>query len=95
MDAHSNEYLAAATGMADVYGGPKFTQPTTILRNGQPFDVWPVGSRIKFCDDQGRERWGVIVEVIDDFETYHVRSHVPDHGNEHFAVERQQIVWPF
>lgn len=94
MDAHHAEYLAAATGMADTYGH-RFTEPTTIIRDGRPFDCWQVGARIKFADERGRERWGVVVEVLDDYETYHVRSHVPDHGNEHFAVERQRIVWPF
>ena len=95
MDSHEREYLAAADGMIDTYGGPKFTPPTVILRDGQPFDTWAVGARIKFNDDRGGERWGVVVEVLDDYETYHVTSHRPDHGNEHFAVERQQIVWPF
>jgi hypothetical protein len=34
-----------------------------------------------------------VVEVLTD-DTYHVRRHVPDRGNEHHAVTAEQIV-PF
>lgn len=94
-DPHLAEYRAAIDAMQEMYGGPQFTQPTVILRDGQPFDTWPAGARIKFTDEHGHERRGVIVEVLDDYETYHVTSHTPDHGQDHFAIERRQIVWPF
>ena len=94
-DPHHNEFLAAVAGMQETYGGPQLTPPTVILRDGQPFDTWPVGARVQFEDGRGNERRGVIVEVLDDYETYHVASHTPDHGQDHFAIERRQIVWPF
>ena len=91
MDAHSNEYLGAVAGMAETYGH-KLSVPTTIVRDGKVVDTYAVGDRVKWLD-QGRERVGIVVEVLTE-DTYHVRSHVPDQGNTHHAVTAEQIL-PF
>lgn len=91
MDAHEREYAAAINGMAETYGH-KLTPPTTIVRDGKVVDTYAVGNRIKFLDN-GRERIGVVVEVLTE-DTYHVRCHLPDQGNTHHAVTAEQIL-PF
>lgn len=88
MDAHHNEYLAAVAGLRD----QTITPPTVRMIDGKPTDSYAVGSRVRFVED-GRELLGVVVEVVGDTR-YHVRRHVPDHGNEHHVVDVDQIL-PF
>ena len=91
MDAHEREYAAAVNGMAETYGH-KLSVPKTIVRDGKVVDTYAVGDRIKFLD-QGRERIGVVVEVLTE-DTYHCRCHQPDHGSTHHAVTAEEIL-PF
>ena len=87
MDAHEKEYLGAIAGMHDTYGGrPEIREGLLVTTNA-------VGDRIAWLDDKGRQRRGVVVEALTDTQ-YHVRSHVPDKGNEHFLVSDEQAV-PF
>ena len=81
------EYLGAVAGMAETYGG------TGRIHDGRLVSSYAVGDRIRWRDEKGRERQGVVVEVLTE-DTYHVRSHVPDHGNLHFAVTEEQTL-PF
>ena len=83
-----NEYQAAVAAMPEhtVSGG------TTRYRDGRLVTTYAVGDRIKWRD-KGRTLAGVVVEVLTE-DTYHVRRHVPDRGNEHHAVTAEQIV-PF
>ena len=87
-DPHSREYLGAVAAMPEhtISGG------TTRLIDGKLVTTYAVGDRIRFID-QGHTLVGVVVEVLTD-NTYHVRRHVPDHGNLHYAVTEEQIV-PF
>jgi putative ribosome biogenesis GTPase RsgA len=73
--------------MLDTYGG------RGVIRDGRLVSTYAVGDRIRWTDEKGRERKGVVVEVLSE-DTYHVRSHVPDHGNLHFAVTEEQAM-PF
>ena len=86
MDAHENEYAAAVTGMNETYGG----RPE--IRDGRLVTTYAVGDRIAWLE-RGQTLKGVVVEVLDQG-TYHVRSHVPDKGNVHYAVTAEQTV-PF
>lgn len=88
MHAHpgENEYLAAIAGLPEQTISP----PQVRIIGGRPTDTYAVGDRIKFNED-GRELYGVVVEVLTDT-TYHVRRHVPDHGNQHHAVDAEQIL---
>ena len=88
MDAHENEYLAAIAGMPD----HTVSSGVTTLRNGQLTTTYAAGDRIR-CLEKGQTLAGVVVEVLTD-NTYHVRRHVPDVGNAHYAVTAEQIV-PF
>jgi hypothetical protein len=81
------EYHAAVAGMTETYGG------RTVLRNGRLITSYAVGDRIMWRDQFGDIRRGVVVEVLTE-DTYHVRSHIPDHGNVHFAV-REEDTLPF
>jgi len=81
------EYLGAVQGMADTYGG------TGRVRNGRLVSSYAIGDRIRWRDEKGVVRQGVVVEALTD-DTYHVRSHVPDRGNEHHAVSEEQTL-PF
>jgi hypothetical protein len=85
---HDREYLAAVAAMPEhtVSGG------TTKFRNGQLVTTYAVGDRIRFLL-RGATLNGVVVEVLTE-DTYHVRRHVPDVGNQHHAVHADQIV-PF
>jgi hypothetical protein len=87
-DPHAREYLAAVAAMPEhtVSGG------TTRLIDGQLVTTYTVGDRIRFIE-KGRTLNGVVVEVLTE-DTYHVRRHVPDHGNLHYAVTADQIT-PF
>ena len=87
-DPHNNEYLAAVAGLSDQTISPGVTQ----LRDGKLHTTYAVGDRIRWLDN-GTTLAGVVVEVLTDT-TYHVRRHVPDVGNQHHAVDAQQIV-PF
>ena len=87
-DPHHNEYLAAIAGLPEHTISPG----TTRLRDGQIHTTYAVGDRIRWLDN-GATLAGVVVEVLTD-DTYHVRRHVPDHGNVHHAVTAEQIV-PF
>ncbi len=81
------EYLGAVAGMHETYGG------RTVCRDGKLVNTYAVGDRISWLDEKGRQRKGVVVEVITETQ-YHVRSHVPDRGNEHHLVNEAQAV-PF
>jgi len=83
---NENEYAAAVAGMRETYGG------RTELREGQPVTTYAVGDRIAWLEG-GQTIRGVVVEVLND-DTYHVRRHVPDQGNAHYAVTADQAV-PF
>jgi hypothetical protein len=87
-DPHHAEYLAAVAGM------PEHTcsSGVTTMRDWQLHTTYAVGDRIRFIE-KGRTLNGVVVEVLTD-DTYHVRRHVPDHGNLHYAVTVDQIT-PF
>ena len=87
-DPHDREYLAAVSYM------PEHTVSSgiTTLRDGQLHTTYAVGDRIRWLE-KGQTLAGVVVEVLD-ADIYHVRRHVPDHGNQHYAVTAEQIV-PF
>lgn len=80
------EYLGAIRQMDENYGG------RTVLRDGKLVTTYAVGDRIRWLED-GQTLSGVVVEVLTE-DTYHVRRHVPDHGNLHYAVTNDQTV-PF
>ena len=88
IDAHDREYAAAAAYLCEqtISGG------TTRLVDGELRTTYAVGDRIAFIE-QGHTLYGVVVEVLDE-DIYHVRRHVPDHGNMHHAVHGDQIT-PF
>jgi ABC-type hemin transport system ATPase subunit len=86
---HENEYLAAIAGMSEHTISPG----VTTLRDGHLHTTYAVGDRICWLEKGRGTLNGVVVEVLTD-DTYHVRRHVPDKGNEHFAVTAEQIV-PF
>jgi hypothetical protein len=86
---HENEYIAAITGMSEHTLSPGVTK----LSDGQLHTTYAVGDRIRWIDKGRGTLNGVVVEVLTD-DTYHVRRHVPDKGNEHHAVTADQIV-PF
>ena len=86
MDAHGQEYAGAIAGMADTYGG------RGQIRDGRLVSTYAVGDRIKWREGD-QELTGVVVEVLDT-DIYHVRRHVPDQGNVHYAVHEQQTL-PF
>jgi hypothetical protein len=73
------EYHGAVAAMNETYGG------RGVYLNGKLITTYAVGDRIKWQDEHGLIRRGVVIEVLTDTE-YHVRSHMPDRGNEHFAV---------
>ena len=83
-----NEYLAAVAAMPEhtVSGG------TTRLIDGKLVTTYAIGDRIRWIE-KGKTLNGVVVEVLT-ADTYHVRRHVPDRGNEHHAVTVDQTV-PF
>jgi hypothetical protein len=88
-DPHAREYLAAVAAMPE----HTLSSGTTSYRDGKLVTTYAVGDRIKWLD-KGRTLAGVVVEVHWTYDTYHVRRHVPDRGNEHHAVKAEQIV-PF
>jgi hypothetical protein len=87
-DPHAREYLAAVAAMPE----HTLSSGTTSYRDGKLVTTYAVGDRIRFLD-KGQTLAGVVVEVLTE-DTYHVRRHVPDHGNLHYAVTADQIV-PF
>jgi hypothetical protein len=87
-DPHAREYLAAVAAMPE----HTLSSGTTSYRDGKLVTTYAVGDRIRFID-KGQTLAGVVVEVLTE-DTYHVRRHVPDHGNLHYAVTADQIV-PF
>jgi hypothetical protein len=87
-DPHAREYLAAVAAMPE----HTLSSGTTSYRDGKLVTTYAVGDRIRFID-KGQTLAGVVVEVLTE-DTYHVRRHVPDHGNLHYAVTAEQIV-PF
>ena len=87
-DPHAREYLAAVAAMPE----HTLSSGTTRYRDGKLVTTYAVGDRIRFID-KGQTLAGVVVEVLTE-DTYHVRRHVPDHGNLHYAVSEEQIV-PF
>ena len=87
-DPHHNEYLAAVAGMPE----HTVSSGVTTLRNGQLHTTYSVGDRIRWIE-KGQTLAGVVVEVLTE-DTYHVRRHVPDYGNLHYAVTAEQIT-PF
>jgi hypothetical protein len=87
-DPHAREYLAAVAAMPE----HTLSSGTTRYRDGKLVTTYAVGDRIRWID-KGQTLAGVVVEVLTE-DTYHVRRHVPDHGNLHYAVSEEQIV-PF
>jgi len=87
-DPHAREYLAAVAAMPE----HTLSSGTTSYRDGKLVTTYAVGDRIRFIYE-GQTINGVVVEVLTE-DTYHVRRHVPDHGNLHYAVSEEQIV-PF
>lgn len=87
-DPHHNEYLAAITAMPE----HTFSSGITTYRNGTLVTTFAVGDRIRWIEE-GQTLAGVVVEVLTE-DTYHVRRHVPDHGNLHYAITGDQIT-PF
>ena len=87
-DPHDREYAAAVAYM----GEHTVSSGTTRYRDGKLVTTYAVGNRIFFLE-KGQTLAGVVVEVLTE-DTYHVRRHVPDRGNEHHAVTAEQIV-PF
>ena len=87
-DPNEREYLAAVSYL------PEHTVSSgiTTYRDGTLVTTFAVGDRIRWIE-KGQTLAGVVVEVLTD-DTYHVRRHVPDHGNLHYAVTADQIV-PF
>ena len=87
-DPHDREYLAAVSYL------PEHTVSSgiTTYRNGTLHTTYAVGDRIRWLE-KGQTLNGVVVEVLTD-DTYHVRRHVPDVGNAHYAVTADQIT-PF
>lgn len=91
MDAHAREYAGAVAGMAD--HTPH--QGRTRLVEGCLVTTWATGDWVKFRDDQGEERQGVIVDVlVEDYEhsQYHIAAHIPGRGRQHFAVHNRDIL---
>lgn len=88
-DPHDREYAAAVSYL------PEHTVSSgiTTYRDGTLHTTYAVGDRIRWLAGNGQTLAGVVVEVLTE-DTYHVRRHVPDHGNEHHAVDAEQIV-PF
>jgi len=84
-DPHSREYAAAVAYM----GEHTVSSGTTRYRDGTLVTTYAVGDRIYFIE-KGQTLAGVVVEVLTE-DTYHVRRHVPDHGNLHYAVHADQI----
>ncbi len=87
-DPHAREYLAAVAAMPE----HTLSSGTTRYRDGKLVTTYAVGDRIRFIYE-GQTLAGVVVEVLTE-DTYHVRRHVPDVGNAHYAVTADQIV-PF
>lgn len=87
-DPHEREYLAAVSYL------PEHTVSSgiTTYRDGSLHTTYAVGDRIRWLHN-GATLNGVVVEVLTE-DTYHVRRHVPDVGNEHHAVMAEDIV-PF
>lgn len=84
---------AEAAAAKAALSGIELATPTITIRHGQPFDVWPIGGRVRFIDTQtGQIKTGVIVESLDDDEAYRVKRHVPDVGPEEFIVSRTDIL---
>lgn len=91
MDAHAREYAAAVTGMADHTPHPGRTR----LEDGHLVTTWAAGDWVTFRDDDGNHRMGLIIEVLVEdgqFSQYHIASHVPGRGREHFAVRNADIL---
>jgi hypothetical protein len=84
-DPHDREYAAAVAYM----GEHTCSSGTTRYRDGRLVTTYAVGDRIYFIE-RGHTLAGVVVEVLTP-DTYHVRRHVPDVGNEHHAVHADQI----
>ena len=87
-DPHDREYAAAVSYL------PEHTVSSgiTTYRDGTLVTTYAVGDRIRWLHN-GATLNGVVVEVLTE-DTYHVRRHVPDHGNLHYAVAAEDIV-PF
>jgi len=88
MDPNAREYAAAVSCLPEHTVSPG----VTTYRDGSLVTTYAVGDRIRWLE-KGQTLNGVVVEVLTD-DTYHVRRHVPDVGNEHHAVTSDQIV-PF
>ena len=88
-DPHDREYAAAVSYLPEHTVSPGIT----TYRDGSLVTTYAVGDRIRWLNEQGQTLNGVVVEVLTE-DTYHVRRHVPDVGNEHHAVTSDQIV-PF
>ena len=93
MDPHSREGDAAVAGMIETYGGPRFSPSKPVLRGDRVVDTWAPGDYVAFTTDDGRSRQGYVIECLDDsgYGIYHVRSHRPGGGVDHFSVDGFQI----
>jgi hypothetical protein len=92
MDAHAREYAGAVAGWQETYG-PRFTPPKPVIRQGNVVDTWAAGDYVAFRTDDGQSRQGYVVECLDDsgYGIYHVKSHKPGGGVDHFSVDGFQI----
>lgn len=92
MDAHAREYAGAVAGMQETYG-PKFSPSKPVLRQGNVVDTWSAGDYVSFRTDDGQHRQGYVIECLDDsgYGIYHVKSHRPGGGVDHFSVDGFQI----
>lgn len=92
MDAHEREGDAAVAGMIETYG-PRFSPPRPKLRGDRVVDTWAAGDYVAFRTDDGQHRQGYVLECLDDsgYGVYHVRSHRPGGGVDHFSVDGFQI----
>ena len=93
MDAHGREGNAAVAAMIDTYGGPRFSPPRPVIRQGHVVDTWAAGDYVAFVTDDGQHRQGYVIECLDDsgYGIYHVKSHRPGGGVDHFSVDGFQI----
>lgn len=94
MDAHAREYAGAVAGMAETYGGVRFSRSKPVLRHGNVVDTWSAGDYVSFRTDDGQHRQGYVVEVLEDsgYGIYHVKSHRVGGGEpDHFSVDGFQI----
>lgn len=62
MDSHEREYLAAAAAMQEQYCVVP-TPPVCVTCGFKRIPTWNVGATVTWTDDQGRHRYGHVVEI--------------------------------